>query len=196
MVGDAFELCSQGKGRYAHGAPCTHDLVGFNGIRGLIESEQEVWIRRIQKTVKHYRVIYEDGEYGRYGYETITRLRQNALVTEAFARGARLGEPAAASDSASTHTTLPRVEVRWGNQRLSTNFMALLRMDPEEITLGDVMDLWPEDQRTLRAAMPEDTSKKPWHERQSLMLQWLRQERDEGTQAMLERLSEAGAGTQ
>ena len=74
MVGDAFELCSQGRGKYAHGAPCTHDLVALNGVRGLIESIQEVWIRRIQKTVNHYRVIYEDGEYGRYGYRRITAL--------------------------------------------------------------------------------------------------------------------------
>ena len=46
------------------------------------------------------------------------------------------------------------------------------------------------------AAMSGNVSSEPRHVREGLMLKWLRQERDEGTLAILERLNEAAAGTQ
>ena len=194
LVGDAFAQCEQGRGKYATGEPCTHDLVALNGVRGIIEVCQEHYIRHIQRIVAHYRVIFEDGEFGRYGHTTIQRLRQDIMVTQAYARGARQGEAKQPAKEKPATDVLPHTEVRWGTKKLSVSFTAILQLNPQEIEMDDVYDLWSDERRAVMEAMGDGTVKQPWTEQNKRILAWLRNGLDDSTIAEIERLHETAAG--
>ena len=195
MVGDAFAMCEQGKGQYASGEQCSHDLVALNGVRGIIEASQDVYIRHIERTVRHYRVLYEDGEFGRYGHTTIQRLRKDVMVTQAYARGARQGEAKQPADEEPATDVLPHTEVRWGKRKLSVSFTTILALsDPQEIEMSDVYELWSDERRAVMETMGDGTVKQPWPEQNKLILAWLRNGLDESTIAEIERLHETAAG--